>query len=257
MCTAPDEDEFELGGVKLRRVKWLDGAAEVLSRGAVEQSEAYRAGMLHTQDIASQLCCMMTGAQENTDILDACAAPGGKSFTLAELTGGKSRITSCDIHAHRVGLIAKGAQRLHIDCITPLRRDALSGDGEAADLVLCDVPCSGLGVIRRKPDIMNKTTDEISSLPELQYSILESCARKVRPGGVLMYSTCTLCRAENGAVVERFLREHTEFRGESLSLPRDGLRVADEPDCCLTLFPHAAGSDGFFMAKMRRKQAGE
>lgn len=273
---AEGKDECELDGVKLRRIDWLPGAAEVLSSGSVESSEAYRNGKIYIQDISSQLCCYLTmlSSPERMQghmqgrmperILDACAAPGGKSFTMAQYLDGESVITARDIYPHRVELIDKGAKRLGIGIIRTGVRNALDPDAKgtggsreiseerAYDAALCDVPCSGLGVIRRKPDILKKSKKEIAALPELQYKILEAAARKVVTGGVLMYSTCTLCRAENGDIIERFLREHKDFEGVPLELPREGLRTIDEPDWSLTLFPHAAGSDGFYMAKLRR-----
>lgn len=251
--------EAAADGITLTPTDWLPGAAEVTSKGGVTSSNAYIFGSLYPQDISSQLCCAMMGVRPGDSVLDVCAAPGGKSFTMAQLMNGEGHITACDKHSHRVALIQKGAARLGIDIIEAVTRDALRSspdDDGAYDAVLCDVPCSGLGVIRRKPDIMRKTYDEIKDLPALQYSILEASAGKVRPGGVLMYSTCTLRHDENRAVAEKFLSEHPEFCGETLDLPHDVERAIDEPPYSLTLFPFAADSDGFYMCKMRKK-AGE
>ena len=264
---SPLLDGQEGAQVRLRPVEWLDGAAEVISRGGVTSSREYMLGLLYPQDISSQLCCAMTGVRPGDSVLDVCAAPGGKSFTTAQLMNGEGHITACDIHPHRVALIEKGAARLGIDIIEAVVRDAASspsGDDGGYDAVLCDVPCSGLGVIRRKPDIMKKTFEEIKDLPRLQYSILEASAKKVRPGGVLMYSTCTLRRAENGGVAERFLAEHPEFAGERLPLPPVFAHEIEEPEYSLTLFPFADPGrfdacpwDGFYMCRMRRTRTAE
>ncbi len=240
-------------GFTAQRVDFIDHAYRIVGRGSVEDTKAYREGLLHIQDIASQLACALSGVREDMSVLDVCSAPGGKSFTLAEQMNGTGRVVACDIHPHRVRLIELGAERLGLDNIFPTVKDALSDYGSlSAQLVLCDVPCSGLGIIRRKPDIMKKTAEEIADLPQLQLDILEHNALRVERGGTLMYSTCTLNPSENGEVVSTFLNKHPEFEPYPLELPEGVGSVIDEPSHCLTLFPHMLGSDGFFIARMRR-----
>ena len=207
--------------------------------------------ILHVQDLASQLCCLALDPQPGETVLDVCAAPGGKSFTAAELMQNRGRIFAYDLHENRVSLIRRGAKSLGITCITAQPGDARETDKPQADRVLCDVPCSGFGVIRRKPEIRYKNLAETENLPEIQYQILEASANAVRPGGVLVYSTCTVLKRENEAVVQRFLAQHPAFMPEKPWQQYPALaEIAAE---MTTLFPAKTGSDGFFIAKLRKR----
>jgi len=189
------------------------------------------------QDEASQLCCIMSGAKEGDIVIDACAAPGGKSFSCALQMNNRGRVISCDIH--KLSLIQKTAKSLGIEIIETFQTDStvFNPDFEKiADLVICDVPCSGLGVIAKKPEIRYKTEEEISQLPELQYAILNNCSRYVKDGGRLIYSTCTLNKAENEEVVKKFLKANP------------GFKMSDER----TLFPIDDNTDGFFIALLTK-----
>ena len=218
--------------------------------GDIEKCAPFRQGLFHVQDISSQLCCLTLRPVVNETVLDVCAAPGGKSFTLAELMGNNGKLYSMDLHDMRVGLIEDGAARLGIKIITAMQNDASKFNGALpqADRVLCDVPCSGFGVIRRKPEIKYKPPEEFAGLPEIQYQILETSARDVKSGGTLVYSTCTLSRAENDDVADRFAASHPEFmpivQPVPLSAPGDYKR---------TYCPDENGGDGFFTASFRRK----
>lgn len=218
--------------------------------GDIEKCAPFRQGLFHVQDISSQLCCLTLRPVVNETVLDVCAAPGGKSFTLAELMGNNGKLYSMDLHDMRVGLIEDGAARLGIKIITAMQNDASKFNGALpqADRVLCDVPCSGFGVIRRKPEIKYKPPEEFAGLPEIQYRILETSARYVKSGGTLVYSTCTLSRAENDDVADRFAASHPEFmpivQPVPLSAPGDYKR---------TYCPDENGGDGFFTASFRRK----
>lgn len=231
-------------------------------KGAVNLSELseFNDGLFHVQDISSQLCALSTGAKEGETVIDVCAAPGGKSIRIAQLMNNKGRIISCDIHPHKLNIIESYAKRMGVDIITVLERDAtdrnLVIDGESfqgkADRVLCDVPCSGLGVIRGKPEIKYKSEDEIRELPKIQSAILKASAGLVNKGGTLVYSTCTLNPAENEQVCEKFLAENSDF--EAIRPLEGALKGEIEHTMnFLTLLPHIYNTDGFFIAAFRRK----
>ncbi len=204
----------------------------------------------HVQDLASQLCCLALDPQAGETVLDVCAAPGGKTFTIAELMQDKGHVYAYDLHEKRVGLIRQGAGKLGLTCITAQTGDARKTEKPQADRILCDVPCSGFGVIRRKPEIRYKSLNEIAGLPEIQYAILEAAAKALKSGGVLVYSTCTVLKRENEDVVRRFLAAHPEY---SLEKPWQNLpELAAYGQEMTTLFPQMLGSDGFFIAKMRK-----
>ena len=186
--------------------------------------------------------------------MDVCAAPGGKSFTMAELMENQGKIYAFDQSPAKVRLIEAGAERLGLSIIQAGIRDAQHDLEFAvqADRVLCDAPCSGLGIIRRKPEIRYKDKNFLADFPALQYEILCNSARLVKKGGLLFYSTCTLNPEENGAVAERFLREHPDYAAAGLDLPKGWRRGIEEPANQWTLFPCLNGPDGFFMAAFRR-----
>lgn len=227
----------------------LENCIRLDKAGDIEKCAPFRQGLFHVQDISSQLCCLTLRPVVNETVLDVCAAPGGKSFTLAELMGNNGALYSMDLHDMRVGLIEDGAARLGIKIIKAMQNDASKFNGALpqADKVLCDVPCSGLGVIRRKPEIKYKDPAEFAGLPEIQYQILETSARYVKPGGTLVYSTCTLSRDENDNVADRFAREHPEFTPivQPVPYPAPG-------DHKRTYCPDENGGDGFFTASFRR-----
>ena len=180
-------------------------------------------------------------------LLDACAAPGGKSVLLSETC---EEVTACELHPHRVSLIRSYCERMGARNVTALQADSAQFRPEfenAFDGVLCDVPCSGLGVIRRKPEIKYKNPDDFKELPEMQLAVLEVSSRYVKPGGTLVYSTCTLSRAENDEVADRFATEHPEFSPIVQPVP-----LAAENSFKRTYFPDEGGGDGFFTASFRR-----
>ncbi len=236
--------------IKAAAYPGLDNCIKLEKSGDIEKCVPFRQGLFHVQDISSQLCCLTLRPVVNETVLDVCAAPGGKSFTLAELMGNNGRLYSMDLHDMRVGLIEDGAARLGIKMITAMQNDASKFNGELpqADRVLCDVPCAGLGVIRRKPEIKFKSAGDFEGLPEIQSQILETSARYVKPGGTLVYSTCTLSRAENDEVAGRFAAAHPEFLPIVQPVPYAG--AAGEP--MRTYCPDENGGDGFFTASFRR-----
>lgn len=222
--------------------------------GAVEELTQFSQGLFHVQDIASQLCCRILDPRQGQTLLDVCSAPGGKSFTCAQLMKNKGRIVSCDLYSSRLQLVKAGAERLSVDIIDTVEGDASVLDpGVLADRVLCDVPCSGLGILRRKPELRYKKYLGLEELPEIQYRILCNASGCLKSGGLLVYSTCTLDPAENNEVIRRFLSEHDDFNAEPIALPAGIKRGFDERENELTLFSHLNGTDGFFISLVRRK----
>ena len=234
---------------------WLENCLLLSRTGDLERLEAFQQGLFYVQDPASRLSVLAAGAKPGMRVLDCCAAPGGKSFAAAISMENQGEIVSCDLHPHKKKLIQAGADRLGLTIITPKTADGKVFRPEwerAFDLVLVDAPCSGLGVIRKKPDIRYKDPAPLADLPAVQLDILRNAARYVRPGGTLMYSTCTLLYRENGEVVETFLAENKAYKAETFTLPGP---VGPVQSGSVTLWPHRHGTDGFFISKMRREEA--
>ena len=234
---------------------WLENCLLLSRTGDLERMEAFQQGLFYVQDPASRLSVLAAGAKPGMRVLDCCAAPGGKSFAAAIALENQGEIVSCDLHPHKKKLIQAGADRLGLTIITPKTADGKVFRPEwerAFDLVLVDAPCSGLGVIRKKPDIRYKDPAPLADLPAVQLDILRNAARYVRPGGTLMYSTCTLLYRENGEVVETFLAENKSYKAETFTLPGP---VGPIQSGSVTLWPHRHGTDGFFISKMRREEA--
>lgn len=237
-------------GVKAEPYSKLGGCIKLYKTGDIEHCKAFKEGLFHIQDISSQLCCHTLKPICNETVLDICAAPGGKTFTMAELMGNSGKIIGMDLHEARVGLISKGAARLGLRIVDARQNNAVKFNEELpqADKVLCDVPCSGLGVIRRKPEIKYKHAEDFEELPRLQKAILEISAQYVKPGGTIVYSTCTLSRAENDDVVRDFAAAHPEFTPIVQTIP-----YANAPNSPVrTFFPDPDGGDGFFTASFKR-----
>lgn len=237
-------DALEADGVCVTPTA-LEGCCRIDNTGDIASLDAYKKGYFYVQDMSSQLCCRLLGVRSGDTVVDCCAAPGGKSFTLAQYLEGKGSLYSCDIYEHKTRLIADGAERLGIPNLIPVCDDArnLHTRVKQADKVLCDVPCSGFGVIGRKPEIRYKSISELRSLPMLQREILCSCAAMVKSGGTLIYSTCTLNKKENEEVCDSFLEAFPEF---SVSCDEEYKKYADR---YITFFPDAECGDGFFVAK--------
>lgn len=227
-------EEFEkLIGVETERDD-IDGALILKSGIDVGKNKLYNDGLFYVQDLASQKAVSVLNPIPDSRVLDMCAAPGGKSFTMALLMQNKGELVSCDLYPQRVELIEKSAKRLGLDIINPKVCDATAYDNTLGefDYVLCDVPCSGLGVIRRKPDIKYKDFAEFDSLCEIQLKILENAVKYLKKGGKLLYSTCTLRKKENEDVVNAFLSQNKDFVCEYSH----------------TFMPHIDGTDGFYCA---------
>ncbi len=238
--------ELQSQGVVLNKSP-ISNAYEILNGQSVEQLSAYQKGMFHVQDLSCQICCLQLGSKQGNTVLDVCSAPGGKAFTIAQEINDIGKVIACDLHENRVKLIASGASRLGLSCVEAITNDAkvFNHNFPMADAVLCDVPCSGLGVIRRKPEIKYTKQDSIKNLPEVQYSILKMSANYVKQGGTLVYSTCTVNKAENEDIVNKFLAENPEF---------EGVKLNGFTGHMVTITPEMYNSDGFFIAKLKRKE---
>ena len=246
---------LESEGVEARPHGWMTDCLVLGSTGNLENLPSFKEGLFYVQDPAAKLSvlCAELPKGQNVKLLDCCAAPGGKSFAAAIAMGGAGEITSCDVHAHKAKIIANGAARLNISNITARHQDATEFVPlweNAMDCVIADVPCSGYGIIRKKPDIRYKNLKEMAKLPELQLQILKNQARYVKPGGTLLYSTCTLTHGENEGLVDAFLKDNHEFYLEPLTLPSVFPR---NESGMLALVPGQYDTDGFFIAKLRRK----
>lgn len=241
-------------GVGVKPHSWMPDCLVLSGTGNLEQLPAFREGKFYVQDPASRLSVLCAKLpKEGARVLDCCSAPGGKSFAAAIAMAGCGRIQSCDVHAHKTALIEKGAQRLGLENITVCQQDATQLVPQwcnEMDAVIVDAPCSGLGIIRKKPDIRYKNLTETEALPALQKQILSNQANYVKPGGILMYSTCTVLKRENEEVVSAFLQEHPDFYLEALELP--ALFPANTSGM-LTLIPGQYDTDGFFICRLRRR----
>lgn len=238
--------------VKVNRHPWLENCLILSETGNIERLKAFQEGLFYVQDCAARLSVTAAELHPGLRVLDCCAAPGGKSFAAAIDMKNQGEVVSCDIHPHKIKLLEAGRQRLGLDAIVPTLQSATQQRDEwtaAFDAVITDVPCSGLGTIRKKPDIRYKDPAPLANLPAVQNSILENCCSYVKPGGILIYSTCTLLKRENEDVVSAFLLRHPEFEAESLKV-----NVPGGMQTMLTFWPHIHKTDGFFVAKLRKRE---
>lgn len=241
---------LEAEGISVSETNILPTAL-ILDSAAPQNTKAYEAGLFHVQDISSQLCALAVGAKENERVLDVCAAPGGKSFTVAEYMKNTGELIACDLHPKRANLVKTGGERLGLTNISAKANDAVIYKEELGTFnrILCDVPCSGLGVIRRKPEIRFKKPEDLTSLPKIQYKIASTSARYLKDGGTLIYSTCTLSKEENEEVVRRLIEEDGLVPE---NLPEE-LQKYSSDGYSVTLLPGEINSDGFFFARLKKE----
>lgn len=232
-------DKLSLEGIATKATS-LYGALEVIGGIDVTKNSCYRDGLFHIQDAASQTAVSVLNPSENENVLDICAAPGGKTFTMAQYMKNSGRIVACDLYEKRVELIKKGAKRLGINNIAIQQNDAMVKNMALGqfDAILCDVPCSGLGVIRRKPEIKYKDISEYTDITLIQSKILENAASYLKPNGRILYSTCTLRKCENEGVIQGFLDKHPQY----------------ELKYHHTFMPHVDGTDGFYCALLQKSR---
>jgi 16S rRNA (cytosine967-C5)-methyltransferase len=245
-------------GLETASGRYFPEALAVENATALDRLESFRAGLFQVQDEASQLVAHVLAPQPGEKVLDACAAPGGKTTHIAQLMGDSGTICASDIYPHKLDLIRHNCRRLGISSVQVVARDARKWgeDSQGAfHRVLVDAPCSGTGVLRRRPDARwRKRPEDLEKLPALQLEILRGVAPCVAAGGTLVYSTCSLEREENQAVVQAFLQGEPSFRLDDITpyLP-PGLESPTAREGFSQLFPHYHGVDGFFVARMVRK----
>ncbi|WP_040661428.1 16S rRNA (cytosine(967)-C(5))-methyltransferase RsmB [Oscillibacter ruminantium] len=243
--------ELTAAGVTAAPHPWVPDCLELSGSGDLTALEAFQTGKFFVQDPAAKLVSLISAPKKGQRVIDVCAAPGGKSFGAAIAMEDRGEVLACDLHENKLSRIEAGSARLGLKSIW-----AFAADGtvfrpewaESADVVLVDAPCSGLGIIRKKPDIRYKSPDDLFTLTVAQSTILENAARYVKPGGTLIYSTCTILPEENGQVVDGFLSGHPEFSRETFTLPAP---MGEQPGE-LTLWPHRHGTDGFYICRLRR-----
>jgi 16S rRNA (cytosine967-C5)-methyltransferase len=234
-----DKDEclYELNNCGIEG-EIVGNVVKITSAFDLSKCKPFIDGLFHIEDLSSYNCAVALDIKEGDTVLDICSAPGGKAFTIAEMMNNTGNIYAFDLYEHRVNLIKQGADRLGIKNIKASVNDALefNFDIPMADKILCDVPCSGFGIVRRKPEIRYKNLDSIKDLPDIQYNILTVSSKYLKKSGRIVYSTCTLNKRENEKVVEKFLTNNTDF-----TLLNDN-----------TTFPSNDGGDGFYYAVMER-----
>lgn len=249
-------EEFEVTmsshGVKFDRHPFLTGCYQVHDANGFKTLAKMLKNCYYHQDAASQICCKALDAAPGERIADVCAAPGGKSLTAALMMENDGEIVAGDIYQSKCDALRERALKMGADIIQTVVRDASTPCPKeyvaGFDRVLCDVPCSGFGVIRRKPEIKYKPLKSFEGLPELQYAIMKQSALMVRGGGVLQYSTCTLSRSENQQVAKRFLEENRDFLPRVLPLDSCFSVTGCRPSHQITLFSHIHRTDGFYIA---------
>lgn len=245
------QEELSRQGVHAVPHSCIPNCLTVSGTGNIETLPAFAEGRVTVQDGASQMSVYALDPQPDSLVLDCCAAPGGKSFFIAERMKNTGTVVSCDIYAHKLEKIRTGAERLGLTNIRTELQDAsvFRPDWQGKfDYVLCDVPCSGMGIIRKKPEIRYKDEQTLRDLPAIQRAILHNACRYVRPGGILVYSTCTLLRRENEEIANWFLQTHIMFEKVAFSIPV----CENTVDGSITLLPHIHDTDGFFVAKFRK-----
>ncbi len=223
----------------------------VLPKGAnIEKSSAFKSGLYHVISLPSYLAASVLDARVGENIIDMCSAPGGKTFTLAYSCKDKACITAFDLHSHKITNLKNSSSRLNLKSIKPIQHDSTVYDNnhlQTADKILCDVPCSGLGMIFKKPDIKYNEID-FDTIADIQFKILTNASKYLKPGGRLVYSTCTINPQENSEIIRKFLLENKDFSFDKT--------VKIYNDVCgeYTFLPHIDSTDGFYIAVLHKKQ---
>lgn len=245
-------EELEKRGIPAERTPYAPYGIRILADLPIPRLYGFDEGLFFVQDEASQISTYVLSPEAGSTLFDICACPGGKSFGAAISMQNEGEIRSLDLHASKLPLIVEGAKRLGISIISVMEQDGTqprAGWQEMADYIICDVPCSGLGVFGKKADLRYKDTAALDELPPLQSQILEVASTYLKVGGRLLYSTCTINPEENRAVVDAFLASHPDFRLVPFTI---GELSANDGD--LTLYPHRHHTDGFYIANLERSR---
>lgn len=250
-------ETWQKAGVLVKRSPYLPYAAEVEKTDGIRSLEGYAQGAFAVQDVSSMLVTEAAGIRQGDTVIDVCAAPGGKAMHAAAKLAGTGRVIACDVSERKTDKIEESRERLHMNNVSVMIRDARVRDEELvgqADVLIADVPCSGLGVIGKKQDIKYRVTKEsIERVIELQKGIIENVVHYLKPFGTMIYSTCTMNPAENEEMIKWMCEE---YGMETVSMAHDMPKAlrAEADKGYLQLMPGIHGTDGFFIAKLRRKQ---
>ncbi len=240
-------------GIQTAICQEFENTLKVEGGGNPFSTKVYEQGHFYAQDPASGYCAAALGAKAGMRVLDVCAAPGGKSFTIAGQMENRGELISCDLYDHKIKLMEQGATRLGLTCMKPTLRDANSSEDIGKfHRILCDLPCSGLGVLGRKPEIRYKAPENFEAFPPMQYEMLKNQVHRLEQGGVLVFSTCTLNPKENEENLARLLQEFPCLKPYPI-LPRLK-RVLGEEEHYINLLPHIHQTDGFFIGAVRKEE---
>lgn len=239
-------------GISFTPHSWLKNCYLLKHTGDLNTLSSFREGLFQVQDAAARLSVQVLELKPGMRVLDLCAAPGGKSMAAAMHMENTGEIVACDLHPGKLPQIEKAAARLGVSIVKTMENDGTVFRPEfekSFDAVIADVPCSGLGVIRKKPDIRYKNPIDMEGLPKIQRQILQNAAAYVKPGGQLLYSTCTILKRENEAVTADFQKENPAFQSVPLALPAP---LSEQAIGVLTLLQGVYDCDGFFLHRMRK-----
>lgn len=245
--------KLEKQNIKAEKVNVVEEAIKVEHLKDIENNSLYKEGLFTVQDVSSMLVGKVMNPKENSLVLDVCSAPGGKTTHMATLMNNTGQVVSRDIYDHKLKLIKAASKRLGLTNVDVEEFDGMKFDRESIgkfDYVLADVPCSGLGIIRRKPEIKYKEKEEFRQLPPIQKKILENASKYVKVGGTLIYSTCTIQDSENIDVVKEFLQKNKNF--ELVPIKEVNVDLENQEKGYMKIYPNVHNMDGFFISKLIR-----
>ena len=245
-------DRFSDLGIDFDQDPRIQGSFHIRGTGRLDSIDIFSEGLIYVQDMSAYASVMASEPKPGMRVLDVCAAPGGKSVSCGILMNNEGSIISCDIHDKKLGRILDNASRMGIGIIETRQADGrvfIPEYESSFDIVIADVPCSGFGVIRKKPEIRYKTDEDTAGLCNVQLDILKNASRYVRPGGILIYSTCTVLKRENEDIIFEFLKHDDSFILDSFSVGN----FVNSNSGYVTIWPQRTGTDGFFISKLRRK----
>ncbi|WAW14232.1 16S rRNA (cytosine(967)-C(5))-methyltransferase RsmB [Peptostreptococcus equinus] len=244
--------ELEKEKISVREVEDVNEALEVENIKSIEDNILFRNGYISVQDLSSMMVAKALNPNKDVKVLDVCAAPGGKSMHICEMLENSGQVISCDIYKHKIKLIKSYVKRLGVKNNICSISDALKLDQnklDSFDYILCDVPCSGMGIVRRKPEIKYKKEEDLQELPKIQYNILENASKYLKKGGVIIYSTCTIFKEENIDIINKFLENNKEFE---LDIINNLEFINKYENAYINILPNKVKMDGFFICRMKK-----